>query len=683
MSKTLKEMIPDIPRRYVEQLSTEDLRAISEGRDYEVSVSGLDILKKGKEDLGAGEFIDVGGAIAGAGIGAAYGSALGPVGTAVGGVIGAAIGTFGGEVTEDVIADREIQLGFQEGGAAREASIGVAFDLAFLGAGKAVRGYRAFRKANQSMQELGEEFKPVLDVVNAAPDSPESLAQAQDFLLQQGGPSLSPLATQSASMMTQIGREIGEIGIVSSRYVERDIEKAKDIVLDNFTRFSNQNLAQTASELGKQVVQLKSAADVSMHKIYGSQLESLKSLRSARQFVSAEPLVQSLREFQEKNQIEAVMPFEGMVRRSKLDPQAESFIQNLVSELSGSVDGRYAKFRLGSIIEYDKRINDEISKMAPGSNYGNGVARRQLKELHESIRKSTINIMRQEDPAMAKIYQKMQKEYSNGLDFLDTATVDNLIKNGFNKDAYQAIGRGLIEIKNPEKTKDILKLAERSIITKARTRPNMDVKSEINKLRETVRASMLKELNLVENSPVGREKAIQNIFTSTTGAVRLLDNSESMKVVFGERWPEFKKLLNHVVAMSRRRNQEVFSLAQRSAEISSIQSIAAGTAALTGLGTGAAVGSVGAALAGLSGAGLILGAPILLYKLTSRPSLVNKYIALDNNLQKKAMSSSPEQIAELVMSNLSKLLNELSEEDVLDIRQSVSDPNYRLSSSNQ
>lgn len=676
MSETLRETIKSIPRKYVEQLSTDDLRAISQNRDSEVSLTGLKLIKAGKENLGLGEFIDIGGALAGAGAGAAIGSAFGPVGTAVGGILGAAVGTFGGEVTEDVIADREVQLGFQKGGAAREASIGIAFDLAFLGAGKAVRGYRAYRNANKSLEQLGSEFKPVLDAVNAAPDSPESLAQAQQFLLQEGGPSLSPTATESASMLTQIGREIGEIGLISGKEYAKDVEKAQNIVLKNFTKFSNQALSQNPEQIGKQFIQIKSAADLAMQTVYGNQLDQIKNLDSAKTFVSVEPIVKTLRDFSDEFLTRGNIPFEGTVETSALDDAAESFINTLISNFSGSVSGRFARFRLGSIIDIEKRLNDEISKMTPGSQYGNGVARGQLKKLHDEIRKSTIKIMRSVDPSMAKIYQKMQKEYSDGLDFLDAATVENLIKNGVNKDSYQAIGRGLIELKNPEKTRNLLKIAERSLIVKAKNRPKMDVKSEINKFRETIRASFLKELNLVENAPVGPERAIKNIFTETTGAIRLLDNSETMSVIFGERWPQMKKLLNHVVAMSRKRNQEVFSLAQRSAEISSIQTVAAATSALTGIGTGAAIGSATTALAGLSGAGLILGAPILLYKLTSRPSLVNKYIALDNKLLKESADASPEQIAELVLSNVSKLLNELPEEDVLDIRQSVSDANY-------
>jgi len=661
MADNLLQVARDIPERYVRELSTEDLNAIADGRDDDVSMSGLQILMKGKEDLGIGELLDIGGAVAGAGTGAAIGSAFGPVGTVVGGVIGGAVGTFAGEVAEDVIADREVQLGFQEGGAAREATIGAVFDTVTLGAGRGIRAYRGYRAANPSLSEMGQEFRPVLDVMDAAPDSPAALAQTQDFLLRSGGPSLSPTATESASMVTQIGRELGEMGIFSSKYYDEDIAKQKDIVLDAFTSFSNQGLAKTQQELGKEVITLKSAADKAMHTVYGSQLDTLKNLKSAKSWVSVEPIVKNLREFSKKYESTLFKPFEGQVVVSSLDEGAVSLINNLVSELSGSVTGRFAKSRLEDVINLEKRINQEISKMVPGSAYGNGVARGQLQELHNEIRKTTIGMIRKVDPSMAKIYQRMQKEYKNGLDFLDERGIENLIKNGVNKEAYQAIGRDLLG-KNPEKAKKLMTLAERSIAMKAKTRPKMDVSSEINKFRESIRASYLKESNMVETKATGRTDPIRNIFSEDSGAMTLLRNSDSSKAVFGERWPEFKKLLNHVVSMSKTRNRETFSLALRSAEV----------------GAGVALAAFASPGTGLLGAATILTAPILLYKLTSRPSLVNKYIALDNQLEKAARTMSPEQIPEILISNVSKLLSELPEEDVLDIRQAVSDPNYNF-----
>ena len=52
MADNLLQVARDIPERYVRELSTEDLNALANGRDNDVSMSGLQILMKGKEDLG-------------------------------------------------------------------------------------------------------------------------------------------------------------------------------------------------------------------------------------------------------------------------------------------------------------------------------------------------------------------------------------------------------------------------------------------------------------------------------------------------------------------------------------------------------------------------------------------------------------------------------------------------------
>ena len=671
---SIRDAVKDIPKKYLNELSTDDLQAIVDNNINNLSDSGLEIIARGKQDLGLGELLDIGGALAGAGAGAAIGTAIFPgVGTAIGGVLGGAIGTFAGEVTEDVIADREINLGFKEGGAAKEAAISAVFDSATLGLGKAFRAYNAYRSANKTLSELGSEFNDVLNVAEAAADSPEALAQTQQ-VLQKNNLSLSPLATESASMLTQVGREFGEMGLLSKPLYDKDIAKSQDVILDLYSNFSNANLAKNPQEIGKIVVGLKSSADKAVHSVYGSQLKRLQELPSSRKFVSAKPVVDALESFKSKYEKVGTMPFEGKVTISSLDDAADSFVESLITDLSGSVNNRYAKFSIEGLLAVDKKINNEISKMLPGGAYGNGVARGQLRELHNAVRDSVINVMRKTDPSATKIYQKMQSEYSKAMDLLELNTVENLIKNGVNKDAYQAIGRGLISQNDPEKISELMNVARKSLILKKKANPKLNVQSAFNEFQETVRASFLKEAQYTRLSPVGKNKAISNIFSEAGGATQMLEQSDRMKAIMGNRWPEFKKLLNHVVAMSKKRNQEVFSLAQRSAEIQ------AGT---TLLGAGSAIGAFAAGssaigLASLAAAGAILTAPLFLYKMTSRPALVNKYIALDNMLLKKAEKGDSKKVTEFAISNVSKLLAELNDEDALDIRQSVSDPNYQF-----
>ena len=121
--------------------------------------------------------------------------------------------------------------------------------------------------------------------------------------------------------------------------------------------------------------------------------------------------------------------------------------------------------------------------------------------------------------------------------------------------------------------------------------------------------------------------------------------------------------------MSKKRNQQTFSLAMRTAELGAVGSLSVGA-------VGAAAGFASVGLGTMAVAGAILASPIFLYKLTSKPGLVNKFIALDNQMLKKSKEVDPQQLSEIAVSNLSKLLAELSDEDIMDVKQSISDPNY-------
>ena len=138
----------------------------------------------------------------------------------------------------------------------------------------------------------------------------------------------------------------------------------------------------------------------------------------------------------------------------------------------------------------------------------------------------------------------------------------------------------------------------------------------------------------------------------------------------GESWPEFKRIANTASVTKKEKQQALFSLAARSAELGAITSIPAASLVLTGGVTGAAAAStIGAAI-------LVLASPVFLYKMTSKPALVNKYLALDNKLDALVKKADPKLFSEAILSGTAKLMDELSEEDQFEIRQSVSDANY-------
>jgi len=206
-------------------------------------------------------------------------------------------------------------------------------------------------------------------------------------------------------------------------------------------------------------------------------------------------------------------------------------------------------------------------------------------------------------------------------------------------------------------------MVDKSVAQIKKDKPKLDVKSEAGKIKEAIRATFIKEEGLIG-------EAAQEKIYGTTVVEKLLRQENRAKAVLGDRWPAFKKIANTASVTKKEKQQALFSLAARAAELAAITSIPGGAMVLTGsVGGVAAASTIGAAI-------LVLASPVMLYKMTSKPSLVNKYLALDNKLNKLVEQGNPAVFKEAVLSGVAKLMSELSEEDQFEIRQSVSDANY-------
>ena len=663
MAESLRDMLKSIPSQYIDQIATNDLMAISEDRLDDVSTSALEIIAKGKQDLGFGELLDIPFSIGGALAGAAAGTAVAPgVGTVIGGILGGAAGSYAGEVTEDVIADRELNLGFSRGGAAREAATSALFDTLFLGAGKAIKTYKAYKSTNKNLTELGKEYQPALRLQAAAYDSPEALAQAQEIVMK-GGESISPLVAESAGLGITVARQVGEMGFFSRPLFQESTDNVQKIVVNEFENFVNSNSALPVEDVGERIFGLVESAKNSAQNIYGRQLDAIQSLRSSTKFMDVSDVRKALEQFQEGYKSKKIVPFETTSYVTSMDESASKVVNAALDKVTGQLRQRTAKFDLKGLIAVEKDVNNEINKMFTGSGYGNATAKGQLSELHTLLRQGVLSTLRKNDPALAKIYQKMQSEYSQSVGAIVPKAVELMIKNSANRESYSAIGQALVKEYNSEKINSIMKMVDKSVAQIKKDKPKLDVKSEAGKIKETIRATFLKEEGIVG-------EAAQEKLYSTTVVQKLLRQEDRVKAVLGDKWPEFKRLANTASVTKKEKQQALFSLAARAAELAAITSVPGASMVLTGGITGAAAAStIGAAI-------LVLASPVMLYKMTSKPSLVNKYLALDNKLDKLVEKADPAVFKEAVLSGVAKLMSELSEEDQFEIRQSVSDPNY-------
>ena len=371
----------------------------------------------------------------------------------------------------------------------------------------------------------------------------------------------------------------------------------------------------------------------------------------------------AIEKFQDSYKSKKVVPFEKTTYVTGMEQDASNIVNAALDKVTGSMRQRTAKFNLKGLIAVEKDINNAINAMIPGSGTGNAEAKRQLSSLHDLVRQGVLSTLRKNDPSLAKIYSKMQNEYSNAVTSITPKALQSMITNSANKESYSAIGQALVAEYNPEKINNIMKMINKSVAQIKKDKPKLDVKSEAGKIKQAIRATFLKEEGLIG-------EAAQEKIYGTTVIQKLLRQENRVKAVLGETWPEFKRIANTASVTKKEKQQALFSLAARSAELVAITSIPGTSLLFTGGVTGAAAAStIGAAI-------LVLASPVFLYKMTSRPALVNKYLALDNKLDKLVQKSDPKLFAETILSGTAKLMEELSEEDQFEIRQSVSDANY-------
>ena len=172
----------------------------------------------------AGYVPEIGGAIAGGIKGAALGTlAGGPVGTVVGGVLGAAGGGFAAATAQDVatraVSDEDIQLGEIAGRRGKEALIGGAADVAFLGAGRVLR---PLIKSKLTGDVSAEAFAKV------AGDLPEGSLTPR---MMQGDKAL----TRELGLEDQINGRVGDARQAISDAANREIGQVSTEAFEKFT----------------------------------------------------------------------------------------------------------------------------------------------------------------------------------------------------------------------------------------------------------------------------------------------------------------------------------------------------------------------------------------------------------------------------------------------------------------
>lgn len=620
-------------------LTTEQLQAIASGDFSSVSEDDLQNLYSSGKSSEVGGLETVGSILGGIGAGAALGTmGAGPVGTIVGGIVGGAIGAFGGEVLEDLINGKEVDLSK----ATKEGAISAGFDVATLGAGKILRP--VFRLTTTS--KLSNNFKNLLNQTSPTQGSRASLAQTEQ-ILEEGGSSLSPRSIEGVGPIRRLFNELGEVGFISRGMFEQDLKKRRNVILSNLARWTNSESALTTTELGQSMFNIVEAGRLAASKSYGDGLGVLSEKAGSTKFPS-NSIMFEISKFLEKN----VDDF-GSTLSNKTKSIAEEMQQIL-----RPTGGQPVVANFKSMVQFQKRLNAAIDDAMPGGANPNKTVASELSELSTRVKAGIEKAVEKKSTGLYKEYKKLNEEYKDLIDGIMPSMNANLVARA-KKENFDAFGSMLVSRQNTSSIKKFMDSLDKSF--EAIKKANGDLPEGIKsakQAKEIVRSSYVRNL-----LSAGDEDVIFN--QATINKLNKPDAQKRMAAVLGEDFPEFKKLINAVGDSLQTTPMGAFALALRSREIQGL--LVAGPAAFSGL-----TGDLDSAqqTAAISAAG-VLGLPVVLYKLSKNPTAVRRLISLEKTAKEK-----PDVTPEFIVSSLAKVFSALNEDDRKSIKEELYNANY-------
>lgn len=650
------------PNKYLQQLSDADLDALDRDDVASVSDEGLKILEQGQQDLGAGEYLDIGTSITGALSGAALGSFGGPVGAIAGGVIGGALGAFGGEVAEDVIAGRDIDYGFKEGGAGYEAAQSVMWDAAFMGGGRIVRpiaqklGIPLPQWFNRVMgADPGTIPKPATVVLEDFPrNSLESKQQIQRILTNEGG-TLTGFQTGNAPWINEFAEQIANVGFISRDILSKNAEKNTQILAEGMQQLYqgiDPMLTRTSSDLGSALVDVVMTGKKLVSSYYGEGLEALKT-KVAGKVTSTDIINKTLSEFSQEN-----VDMLGTALRKN----TQRVLGDLTDDITTSVSDLGNPFRqakttdVKSLIRWQKDLTQAIDDLSPFYNNVNAdaVAARQLREVEVKVKDAITRTIARIDPAAAVEYRELNKFYAKSLNSLLPKGISQSIITAGDRQLYTTIGNLISGTAGDiGKTKQLLSSIESAFKIAKETKQKFT--GDINSPKRATALVRQSFIGARISDPVTNSVDLKKL-SSISDQLQTNKGAELYKTVLGNDYATFKTFVDAAKIIGKEPTQGVLSLAIRGREFGAVIQTIGSAAAFTTMAPGLGLGS----------AAVIFGLPVMAAKLATNKNAVNRLLMLDN-----ALKRNPQLRPEDVAAQVAKILDEFSDEDLEDIREGL------------
>lgn len=585
-----------------------------------------------------------GGAMTGA---IAGGTLFGPPGALLGGIAGGAIGSGAGSLAGDAINDEE--LDYEK--AVKEAAISLGFDVATLGAGRLLRpGYLLM------MKKLGfgpqETAQMIIDQAarGGQAGTSESI-QASQSILSQRGATLTPFQTGKAGPLSNLSERIANVGLFSSGIIENNLAAQSRAVSDEMTEMLtslSSSGALPTSELGSTMYDIIQTGKSALGTTYERGLDELTSSIKGTT-VSKNIVLSSMRDFLSRGQTELGSTYDDETLRF-INRQIERF-ENAPNQIKAS-----------SLIEIEKLLQRQINQFGnANSGVFNDVASRDLAIFSNDIRNAMVNTLRTINNDAADRFIALKSSYSQGIDSLMPEINTTFVRRA-SKDQFEPLGRMLTITGNSEQISTFFDSIDSAYDAARKAGTDLPI-ANAEEAKNLVRAGFLEE-----SLPRVFEEGFD--LRSYRGLATQLERPSiraKYVSVLGDNFPQFKQLVNIMSEASQRPSSNIGELFARTKEYQSIGQVSNlgrnMTSAGQGIGAGAAFYGTGGGTLGVTSAIAILATPVMLAKIATNPSRINRLVAF----QKREFGSSDE-LAVASINLVADLMKTMSEEEQAEIR---------------
>lgn len=663
MSELLR-IVRGLPKKYTDLLSADDLEAVMNDNPDGISFEGLQAIGRGRQDLGAGEYLDTATSIAGSiGGGALAGSVFGPVGAVVGGVVGGAVGAFGGELIEDIAAKRKIDVY----GALKEGATSALIDTALLGTGKLVRPlFKAKRAPMPTLEEMRQ-----INMSNVSPGSLQSNQSTQQ-MLQEGGGSLFRGQVQDLSLPGRIGESIARSGIISGQTMQKKTAMNGEILANNLRKQIGEGVARNTEEIGMFVFNTYEQGLEASKQLYKADTDKVveELRRTGPGLVSTTRVKMAIDSFVNSFQKEWLDTLPSATRktaeklRGKIDPNIEDYLaQDIPEPIAKIMVSRFGvKSDPATLMELYRNVNQVINGDLPSNLNLSDATIASMSKLAKSVRTAIKDEIGGRSPNALAMFEKANADYALAQKEIFPQAIPAFVKKGKNED-WHALGKSLVRAMNPSQVDQLYTSIDRSYAT---------IKKAKTALPEAAPQTAKDAKNIIKQSYLQEafKEFLDDPSSLSTGAVKarnVLRNEQVLKKIAGDSYNDIKRIVNGIIdtATVSKNTLDAGALSIRSKEIASAGNFQGF------LGAGALGASVANPVGGLLGAAAIFGIPSVLAKISTNPKAVNRFLFENARIASKQKAGGVVN-AEDVASSIAKIMQNFSDSELALLEDEIS-----------